>query len=372
MVNFLDLKKQYETIDIETTMLNIREAIENGAFVGGTHVDEFEKEFSNFCGTEYSAGVGSGTDALIFALAGLGVGPGDEVIVPANTFIATALAVSHVGATPVFVDVDPDTYLITNENILPALTDKTKAIMPVHLYGNVVDMPKIMNLAKEHDLYVVEDCAQAIGASYDGKHVGSFGDAGCFSFYPAKNLGGLGQGGALVTNNVKIVNKARCLGNVGRKEGSWYEYSDIGYNSRLDAINAIFLRENLKHINKWNSQRKFVAEIYATLLEKLSDKISVPSVDKSAKHVYHLYELRLKDKQTRDSLQTFLKEQGIYSALHYPVPCHKQEVYKELSTTTSLEVTEALADTLLSLPMHPFMTDLDVRKVCEAITVFFN
>lgn len=369
-VKFLDLKKQYETIDINKTMSYIREAIENGMFVGGSHVESFETSLAAFSETKYSVGVGSGTDALIFALAGLGIGPGDEVVVPANTFIATALAVTHVGAKPVFADVDENTYLLTVKNIEAVLTEKTKAIMPVHLYGNVVNMSALMTFAKAHNLFVVEDCAQAIGARYNNKPVGSFGDAGCFSFYPAKNLGGLGQGGAIVTNNEAIVAKARCLGNVGRKEGSWYEYSDIGYNSRLDAVNAIFLAENLNHIEDWNRRRRLAASYYAKFFNAIPEVV-VPFSEPEALPVYHLYEIKLNNKETRDKLQDYLKARDIGAALHYPVPCHKQEVYSTYKNQEGLRNSEILASTLLSLPMHPFITIAEIEEVCKAIKKFF-
>jgi len=369
-INFLDLKKQYNTLDIPNLMKGIEDIITNGKFVGGEALTTFETNFANYNGTKYAVGVGSGTDALIFALAGLGVGPGDEVIVPANTFIATALAVTHVGATPVFVDVNPLTYLVTSDIISKAITNKTKAIIPVHLYGNTVFMPDIINLSRKHNLFVIEDCAQAIGASVLGEKVGTWGDAGCFSFYPAKNLGGLGQGGAIITSNKSIVDKAMCLGNVGRKEGSWYEYSDVGYNSRLDAVNALFLNTCLSHIDTWNVNRLKVAKRYEKNFSKCST-VSTPFIDKGCTHVYHLYEIKVTSKTIRDDLQIFLKDNGIFSALHYPVPCHKQEVYSEYNNLT-FGTTESLSDTLLSIPMHPFLTNDEIDFICEKIIQYLK
>lgn len=364
-VNFLDLKLQYSKINLAEMLTDLEYLIVNGKFVGGEALDEFEEAFSVYNSVNHTVGVGSGTDALIFALAGLGVGPGDEVIVPANTFIATALAVSHVGATPVFCDVNPLTYLIDNNNAEAVITDKTKAIIPVHLYGNPVNMEDIMALATKHNLFVIEDCAQAIGATFKSQKVGTFGDAGCFSFYPAKNLGGLGQGGAIITNNEDIVAKAQCLGNVGRKAGSWYEYSDIGYNSRLDAVNACFLKTCLEKIDTWNAKRRTVAGWYSTEMEGINE-VKLPYVDTNCKPVWHLYELKLESEEKRNGLQDFLQEKDIGCALHYPVPCHKQDVYAEYNDLT-LGVADSLAVTLLSLPMHPFMTKDEVIEVCNAI-----
>lgn len=369
-VKFLDLAKQYNSINIDELMDELKEAIVNGQFVGGKKVEEFETNFSKYVGSDYAVGVGSGLDALIFALKGLGIGPDDEVIVPANTFIATVLAVTHVGATPVFVDVDNRTYLMTTK-IESKITKKTKAIMPVHLYGNTVYMPTIMALAKNYGLFVIEDCAQAIGAKLMGEHVGTFGDAGIFSFYPAKNLGGLGQGGALVTNNKKIADMTRRLSNVGRKENSWYEYDEIGYNSRLDAVNAIFLNTGLKQIDLWTSKRREVASWYEEYLNNYPLKVITPKIDAHCNHVYHLYELRVEDRGVRDSLLEYLKLNGIGAALHYPVPCHKQDIYCSDYNGLTLPIVEDLAGTLLSLPMHPYMTKEEVQWVSETINKFY-
>jgi len=368
-VNFLDLKKQYSNIDIPKLMVGLEEIVTNGAFVGGPHVELFEHNFAQYHNMKYALGVGSGTDALIFALAGLGIGPGDEVLIPGNTFIATALAVTHVGATPVFVDVNSLTYNI-DYNISNYITRKTKAIIPVHLYGNPVNMDNIMSVAKLANLFVIEDCAQAIGAKFKGQKVGTFGDVGCFSFYPAKNLGGLGQGGAIITNNKFVLNKARCLGNVGRKDDSWYEYSAVGYNSRLDAVNALFLNTCLNHIDKWNTKRRSVAKKYKDNLEACTG-VAVPFIDTGCTPVYHLYELKCENSMERDNLKAYLAGHDIYSALHYPVPCHKQEVYKE-SNGLVLGVVESLAATLLSLPMHPFMTTAEIETVTTIIKEYFN
>ncbi|MEA3497419.1 MAG: DegT/DnrJ/EryC1/StrS family aminotransferase [Campylobacterota bacterium] len=365
-INFLDLKKQYETIDIDKLTDKIKQIISGGQFVGGSYLETFEKNFAKYNGTKHAVGVGSGTDALIFSLLGLGIGKGDEVLVPANTFIATAFAVSHVGATPVFVDVNPSTYLM-DKSIEKYITDNTKVIIPVHLYGNAVYMPDIMDLADKYKLLVIEDCAQAIGAEIEGVKVGKWGNAGAFSFYPAKNLGGLGQGGAVVTDNKKIANKVRSLGNVGRKEGSWFEYDVVGYNSRLDTINALFLNTCLEHIDDWNAKRKSVAEIYSKELA-IVEGISLPK--NNTDHVYHLYEIKLNDKETRDDLKEYLMTQNIFSGLHYPLSCHKQEIYS--GSSVNLKVSEDLSDTLLSIPMHPFLTEDEIKQVCFVIKKFLE
>jgi len=364
-INFLDLKKQYSTLDIQDIMGNIEEVIRSASFVGGKHLDDFEKNFGLFNGSPHTVGVGSGTDALILSLLALGIGKGDEVIVPANTFIATALAVTHVGATPVFVDVCPISYLIDIDKLEEVVTTKTAAIIPVHLYGNAVYMPDIIKFADKHSLYVIEDCAQAIGARVNGKRVGTWGDVGCFSFYPAKNLGGLGQGGAVLTSDTTLANKIRSLGNVGRKEDSWYVYDKVGYNSRLDSINALFLGMCLEKVEHWNTLRKEVAKLYYNKLRALT-WLKLPTMVKGGDHVYHLYELCFRDLDTRDAVQQYLQSKGISSALHYPIPCHKQEIYTQIETV-DLPITERLANTLLSVPMHPFMEEKEIEQVCSAI-----
>jgi len=373
-INLVDLKRQYSMLNIDGLMEKIKGLITSGGFVGGPYLEEFENKFSDYNGSRYTVGVGSGTDALILALRALGIGPGDEVIVPANTFIATAIAATHVGADVVFADVNPKTYLM-DESVEKYITRKTKVIIPVHLYGNTVYMPKIMEIAKKYDLYVVEDCAQAIGAKVNGKNVGTFGQAGCFSLYPAKNLGGLGQGGAVITNEDSISNEIRSLGNVGREDGTWYGYDKVGYNSRLDSINALFLSECLNNIKVWNEKRKNVAVMYKACLcssdrlYKINENILLPYVDKDCDHVYHLYEIKTKDKNTRDKLLNFLKENGIGAALHYPITCNNQPIYTGYG---QFPVSEELADTLLSIPMHPYLREEEVQKVSNFITKFYS
>jgi dTDP-4-amino-4,6-dideoxygalactose transaminase len=269
-----------------------------------------------------------------------------------------------------FVDVHPLTYNIDVADAVRKLTPNTAAIMPVHLYGNMAEMDVIMEFAKNNNLLVIEDCAQAIGAEFKGAKAGSFGDAGCFSFYPAKNLGGLGQGGAVVSNDRKLIKEISAYGNVGRKDGSWYEYDKIGFNSRLDSINAWFLRKGLEKIDEFNQGRRHAADMYDRELASVPG-VSTPKTFSYIKHVYHLYELKFKDRETRDGAQTFLKARGIYSALHYPVPCHEQDVYK-YGNHKDLSTTEILAGKLLSLPMHPFLNQDEVKYICDSIKEYLN
>lgn len=356
-VKFVDLSNKYDTTEIDS-MINA------GQFMG---CEDFEKKFAKYHGVKHCVGVGSGTDALVFALLAAGVGPGDEVIVPANTYIATAFAVSHTGAQPVFCDVDPDTYVMTVDTVTPVITNKTKVIIPVHLYGEPVDVDAI----KGFKIMIIEDCAQATGAVHSGKRVGTFAKAGCFSFYPTKNLGGLGQGGAVITNDDKLAGTIRSLGNVGRKNGSWYGYDHVGFNSRLDAINAKFLEAGLKELDHNNNVRRAMAEQYEERLEDIDEIIAPPMpIFSTISPVFHLYEIRLPDKQTRDSLKKHLENNGVGTGLHYPIPCHKQSVYVHLNA--NCPNAELLADTLLSLPMHSNLTSDEVIYVCDKIKEFFN
>ena len=371
-VNFVDLQKQYRSLKYEVVE-ELSACIEKGTFVGGYWVDLFQRNFAIFHNSDYCIGVGSGTDALLLSLLALGIGPGDEVLVPANTFIATALAVTHAGAKVVFVEADPISYTIDTNNLEKYLTKNTRAIIPVHLYGNPADMGAVMKFAKEHDLKVIEDCAQAIGAEFNDKEVGTFGDCGCFSFYPTKNLGGLAQGGAVITNNGEIAEKIESMANVGRKAGSHYEYIHLGYNSRLDAVNAIFLNKCLDEVRSWNLMRQTMASVYHHYVDSISelDRQKYAESNCSGAHVYHLYEVKCEAKEIRDALQSFLKEREIATGLHYPIPCHKQPIYREYNTQ-SFPVAEELSTTLLSLPMHPNLTVEQVTYVGESIKTFFS
>lgn len=336
-------------------------------FINGHEVDRFEHEWAQFLGCQSSIGVNSGLDALELALRARGIGEGDEVIVPSNTYIATALAATHVGATPVFVEPDPRTYLIDVDRISDALTSKTKAIIPVHLYGQAVNMEAIMDLAVQHNLFVVEDNAQAHGATWNGKRTGTFGHANATSFYPGKNLGALGDAGAVTTNDEQLAKTVRMLRNYGSEVKYYNEI--IGYNKRLDELQAAFLRVKLPHLMDWTAQRQTIAAHYIDGLKGVGDLI-VPETQNEATHVYHLFVIRT---QHRDALASYLKNVGIGTLVHYPVPPHLQTCYECLGHKKGdFPIAEELADTLLSLPIWPGMTEVDTRAVLLNIQGYFG
>lgn len=333
-------------------------------YIEGKEDEAFEQTFAEYCGVSHCVGCGNGLDALMLSLKALGVGAGDEVIVPSNTYIATALAVTYVGAAPVFVEPDIDTFLIDPALIEAKITDKTKAIMPVHLYGQACDMDPIMEIAKKHGLFVVEDCAQAHGATYKGRKVGSFGDAAGFSFYPGKNLGALGDAGAAVTNSKELADKIRALGNYG----SDYKYHHIyqGNNSRLDEMQAAFLSAKLPLLDKMNEERRRIAKMYSEGIN--NPKVITPVVREECVPVWHIYGVRCNE---RDALEKHLNDRGIGTNKHYPIPMHMQECYKELGISEgALPVAEEISATELSLPMYYGMTDEQVRYVIDAINEF--
>lgn len=337
---------------------------ERSWYIGGVEGENFEKAFAEYCGTQYCVGVGNGLDALMLVLKALGIGAGDEVIVPSNTYIATALAVTYVGATPVFVEPDICTFNINPSLLEEKITDKTKAIMPVHLYGQACDMDPIMDVAKKHSLYVVEDCAQAHGATYKGKKVGNFGDAAGFSFYPGKNLGALGDAGAVVTNKKELADMVRYLGNYG----SDYKYHHVykGNNSRLDELQAAFLYEKLSHLDRMTEERRRVANKYTEGIK--NEKIVLPYVMKECEPVWHIYGIRCKE---REALEKHLNDRGIGTNKHYPIPMHMQECYKDLGIGEgTLPIAEEISATELSIPMYYGMTDEEVQYVIDAINEF--
>ena len=333
-------------------------------YIEGKEDAAFEKSFAEFCGVNYCVGCGNGLDALVLALKALGIGEGDEVIVPSNTYIATALAVTYVGAKPVFVEPRIETFNIDPDKIESAITDKTKVIMPVHLYGQACDMDAIMDIAGRHNLKVVEDCAQAHGATYKGQRVGSFGDAAGFSFYPGKNLGALGDAGAVVTNNEALAKKIRALGNYG----SDYKYHHIykGNNSRLDELQAAFLSAKLHHMDRINEERRRIANRY--LNEIHNSKIVLPVVEKDMVPVWHIFGIRCAE---RDELEKYLNDNGIGTNKHYPISMHLQECYKDLGYKEGdFPIAEEISKTELSLPMYYGMTDEQVNYVIHSINVF--
>ena len=347
---------------------DIREAFDRvftrSWYIEGIEDETFEKAFAEYCGTKYCVGVGNGLDALMLALKALGIGEGDEVIVPSNTYIATALAVTYVGGRPVFVEPDIRTFNINPEFIEAAITSKTKAIMPVHLYGQACDMDPIMEIAHKYKLRVVEDCAQAHGATYKGKKVGTFGDAAGFSFYPGKNLGALGDAGAVVTNDKELADKIRALGNYG----SDYKYHHIykGNNSRLDELQAAFLATKLPHLERMNVERRRIAQMYTEGIK--NEKIITPHVPEYAVPVWHIFGIRCEE---RDALEKHLNDKGIGTNKHYPIPMHMQECYKDLNIPQgALPIAEEISATELSIPMYYGMTDEEVQYVIDAINEY--
>ncbi len=333
-------------------------------YIEGKEDEAFECAFAGYCGVEHCVGTGNGLDALMLALKALDIKEGDEVIVPSNTYIATALAVTYVGAKPVFVEPDIRTFNIDPAKIEEKITDRTKAIIPVHLFGQPCEMDSITIIAQKYNLYIVEDCAQAHGAEYKGKKVGSFGNAAGFSFYPGKNLGALGDGGATVSDHKEIADKVRALGNYG----SDYKYHHIykGHNSRLDEMQAAFLQVKLQHLDRMNEERRRIAGKYLT--EMHNENVILPHVIEEAVPVWHIFGIRCK---RRNELETFLKDRGIGTNKHYPIPMHMQKCYKDLGIKQGeLPIAEEISATQLSLPMYYGMTDEQIEYVIDAINSF--
>jgi dTDP-4-amino-4,6-dideoxygalactose transaminase len=340
-----------------------RRVMRSGQYILGPEVEALEREAAAYLGVKHAIGVNSGTDALVIALRALGVGPGDEVITTPFTFFATAEAISLVGATPVFVDIDPRTFNINPDLIPSAITPRTKAILPVHLYGLPAEMDPILEIARSHGLKVLEDCAQAFGATYKGKKVGTLGDAGAFSFFPTKNLGGFGDGGLIATNSDEVAERARML----RAHGSRRKYYNeaVGYNSRLDALQAAFLRVKLKHVDAWNEARRQVASRYNKLLAGLSGLV-LPEV--SPGHVFHQYTVRVHG--GRDRVAEALAREGVGTMVYYPVPLHRLPVYAHMGA--ALPEAERAAREVLSLPIGPHLNPSSQEGVSEALKAFLK
>lgn len=356
----MDLKQQYISIkgEIDETISGV---LKSGHFILGENVLAFEKEFSNYCHTKFGVGVASGTDALQIALKGCGVGAGDEVITVANTAFPTAIAISHTGAKPVFVDIDEKTYTMDTSKIEGGLSSKTKAILPVHLYGQPADMAPLLEIADQHGLYVIEDACQAHGAEYKGRRVGGFGDGGCFSFYPTKNLGAYGDGGFITTNDEELMERVRLLKDCGQTER--YKHVIKGYSSRLDEIQAAILRVKLKRLDGWNEWRRDHAKLYGELLD--GEGVTAPVEREDSKHIYYLYVIRSRH---RDELRAWLKERGIATDIHFPTPIHLQKAYVDLKLENrSLPVTEGVASQILSLPMYPELEEGEIEMVANAV-----
>jgi dTDP-4-amino-4,6-dideoxygalactose transaminase len=364
MVPFLDLKSSYSELKEELDAA-YHQVVESGWFVLGNELAAFEKEFADYCGVAHCIGVGNGLEALHLILLALKIGPGDEVVVPANTYIATWLAVSYTGATPVPVEPDEQTHNLDPSRIEDAITPRTKAILPVHLYGQPAHMDPIVELGRKYGLPIVEDAAQAHGARYMGRRAGSLGHAAGFSFYPSKNLGALGDGGAVVTNDEALAGRVRVLRNYGSRAKYYNETK--GFNSRLDELQAAALRVKLRHLDDWNERRKKVAQFYLRTLEGVADLV-LPRVPDWADPVWHLFVVRHKE---RDRLQQHLRSSGIDTLIHYPCPPHLQNAYSELGYTQgAFPRTERMADEVLSLPIFPALTEPQAKYVAADVKAF--
>lgn len=365
-IPFVDLGRQLRSIEDEVNRA-IKRVLSSTRFILNREVSSFEREFAYFCQTKYAVGLNSGTDALYLALWAIGVGPGDEVITVPNSYISTTIVIHLLGAKPVFVEINRDSYNIDSEKIEKKINKRTKAILLVHLYGQPAEMGKIMRLAKKHGLFVIEDACQAHGAEYKGKKVGGIGDIGCFSFYPGKNLGAYGDGGAVVTNSKTLAEKLRLLRNYGQK--TKYYHDVIGINSRLDEIQAAVLRVKLKRLGKWVEARRRNAQLYKKELEGVS-QIILPKESDEVRHAYHIFAIRT---SRRDALHGYLDSRGIATVLHYPKPIHLQRAYKFLGYGLgSFPITEECARTEISLPMFPELTVKEIRYISDEIKKFFK
>ena len=359
-VPYLDLRAQY--LPLRNEVLNaLEEVCESTSFAQGPATSKFEGEFAEYCGVDHCVSVNSGTSALHLALRCLDVGPGDEVVTVSMTFIATAWAISYVGATPVFVDIDPVRRTLNPDNLEAAITPRTKAIIPVHLYGMPAEMDRIMAIAERHGLPVIEDAAQAHGAKYQNKRVGKFGQIACFSFYPGKNLGAYGEGGALTTSDASIAHRARSLRDHAQSQR--YLHDEIGYNYRMDSFQAAVLGVKLKHLDEWNKARNDCAKLYTEFLKDSSYKL--PARDSDSEGVWHCYVIEVPE---RDRVRSALQDVGIQSAVHYPVPIHLQKAYAHLGYRAGdLPVTEALCEHCLSLPIYPELSKEKISRVASVL-----
>ncbi len=362
-VPFVDLHAQYASIEAEVDAA-IKGVLKRGDFILGQELEKFEEDFADFIGTRFAIGVDSGMSALTLILKGLGIGPGDEVITSANTFIATALTISAVGATPILVDVDPETLTLDIERLERAVTDKTKAIMPVHLFGHPEDMDPILDIATRHGLFVVEDACQSHGAKYKGQTTGTFGIAAAYSFYPAKNLGAYGDGGMIVTSDPALRSAIQLLRNYGQT--AKYHHAVQGYNNRLDTVQAAVLRVKLRYLDEWNAARRRHADLYNELLA--GSGIATPPCMPEVEPVWHLYAVRT---ELREELRAFLQERGIATGIHYPIPIHMQPAYQDLGLKEGdFPVSEKDAQQMLSLPMYAELSDEQIHYVADAILEF--
>jgi dTDP-4-amino-4,6-dideoxygalactose transaminase len=360
MIPMVDLKRQYHALKNEINAA-IGDVLEQTQFILGPNVSKLEEEIAAYHGLPYAIGVANGTDALLLALRACGIGAGDEIITTPFTFIATAEVIALLNAIPVFVDICPDTFNIDCNKIADKITKKTRAIIPVHLFGHPADMGPISEIAKKHNLKVIEDCAQAFGARYNGSKVGTIGDIGCFSFFPSKNLAGYGDGGMVITKSEEIAKQIKTLRNHGSAER--YYHQTVGYNSRLDEIQAAIIRIKLKKIDQFNDARRQNAAAYCSAIKRKD--IILPSVDSGCEHVYHQFTIRTKN---RDDLSKVLQDNGIASAVYYPVPLHKQEVFvKMYNSPIGLPQSEKCAGEVLSLPMFPELNKEEIGLIADVI-----
>jgi dTDP-4-amino-4,6-dideoxygalactose transaminase len=365
MIPFMDLKTQYHSIKGEIDEAVIR-TLESTQFVLGKEVEAFEEEFAAFCGTKHAVAVNSGTSALHLALLAAGIGPGDEVITTPATFVATVAAIVYTGAKPVFVDIDPESYTIDPGGIEKVISKKTKAILPIHLYGQTADMDPITGIAEKHGLIVVEDAAQAHGAEYKGRRAGSIGGLGCFSFYPGKNLGAYGEGGIVVTDNPDYVRTVKMLRDWGQERK--YDHVLKGFNYRMDGIQGAILRVKLRYLEKWTEARIAHAALYDKLLK--DTRTIIPKKMPYGRHVYHIYALRITE---REALQKYLNEHNIQNGIHYPYPVHMLKAYEDLGYRKGdFPVAEKVFDEQLSLPMFAELKDIEIEEVCAAIRAFYG
>ena len=360
-IPFLDLQAQHAPLRCELNRV-IQEVIDSGAFAGGPFVAEFEKDFAAYCDCRHAVGVGSGTEAIWLTLLALGIGHGDEVITVPSSFMATAEAITHCGAKPVFVDIDDRTYTMNSAGLDAALTSRTKAIIPVHLFGQTADMDPILEFARAHQLFVIEDAAQAHGARYKGRRAGSLGDAGCFSFYPGKNLGALGEAGAVVTNDSELQEKIRILRDHGQVRK--YHHTVVGWNGRMDGIQAAVLRVKLSHLENGNRLRAAHATHYNRLLDRV-EQIILPAQAEYAQHVHHIYAVRVPE---REKVKRRLEARNIECGVHYPVPIHLQGAYSDHGHQRGdFPVAERCADEFISLPMFPELTSSQLEFVAQEV-----
>jgi dTDP-4-amino-4,6-dideoxygalactose transaminase len=358
-IPMVDLKAEYALLkdELEPAVLAALAATQ---YIGGPNVRAFEQEVAAYCRVRHAIACASGTDALLLALRACGVGPGDEVITTPFTFVATASTVSMCGARPVFVDIDPLTYNLDPVYIEAAITPRTRAVLPVHLYGQPADLEPIAAICRRHGLRLIEDAAQSFGAEYGGRKSGAYGDLGCFSFYPSKNLGAFGDGGMVITDDDELAARVRVLANHGSRVR--YHHDVLGYNSRLDEVQAAILRVKLKRVDAFNQARRRIAQAYNARLA--GSGVLTPNEDGKGLHVYHQYTLQ---SHRRDALQTALNEAGIANAIYYPIPLHRQALYAEACRELSLPVAEAAAARVLSLPISPMLTDAQIERVCEVV-----